>query len=151
MKYAKCSGCGFHSICRCLFSLLSLIAFPSFPPFYPGNKCYLCWKVVLEVLLSLRRNKYPFVPADDRYWVFREADVLPGYPQPLHEYGQGVPAHKIDTAIWWEPNGYTYFFSGDRYSIPHTQTHFKIMSMFKTGFLHVFTYLTVCVQILAIQ
>ncbi|KAF1387255.1 hypothetical protein PFLUV_G00103470 [Perca fluviatilis] len=52
---------------------------------------------------------------DDRYWVFREADVLPGYPQPLHGYGQGVPAYKIDTAIWWEPNGYTYFFSGDRY------------------------------------
>ncbi|XP_034032826.1 matrix metalloproteinase-15-like [Thalassophryne amazonica] len=52
---------------------------------------------------------------DDRFWVFREADVLPGYPQPLHEYGQGVPAHRIDTAIWWEPNGYTYFFTGDRY------------------------------------
>lgn len=52
---------------------------------------------------------------DDRYWVFREADVLPGYPQPLHEYGRGVPAHGIDTAIWWEPNGYTYFFIGDRY------------------------------------
>lgn len=52
---------------------------------------------------------------DDRYWVFREADVLPGYPQPLHEYGQGVPAHSIDTAIWWEPNGFTYFFTGDRY------------------------------------
>ncbi|XP_068595075.1 matrix metalloproteinase-15 [Brachionichthys hirsutus] len=52
---------------------------------------------------------------DERYWVFREADVLPGYPQPLREYGQGVPVHKIDTAIWWEPNGYTYLFSGDRY------------------------------------
>ncbi|XP_068168686.1 matrix metalloproteinase-15 [Antennarius striatus] len=52
---------------------------------------------------------------DDRYWVFREADVLPGYPQPLREYGQGVPVHKIDTAIWWEPNGFTYLFSGDRY------------------------------------
>lgn len=54
--------------------------------------------------------------------MFREADVLPGYPQPLHEYGQGVPAHKIDTAIWWEPNGYTYFFSGDRYGLD-TDTH----------------------------
>ncbi|XP_056137176.1 matrix metalloproteinase-14-like [Lampris incognitus] len=52
---------------------------------------------------------------DDRYWVFREADVLPGYPQPLQEYGQGVPPYGIDTAIWWEPNGYTYFFGGDRY------------------------------------
>uniref|UniRef100_H3CTT6 Matrix metallopeptidase 15 n=1 Tax=Tetraodon nigroviridis TaxID=99883 RepID=H3CTT6_TETNG len=52
---------------------------------------------------------------DDQFWLFREADVLPGYPQPLRAYGNGVPVHKIDTAIWWEPNGYTYFFSGDRY------------------------------------
>lgn len=52
---------------------------------------------------------------DDRYWLFREADVLPGYPQPLREYGRGVPTHGIDTAIWWEPNEYTYFFKGDRY------------------------------------
>ncbi|XP_046890323.1 matrix metalloproteinase-14 [Hypomesus transpacificus] len=51
----------------------------------------------------------------DKYWVFREADVLPGYPQPLEEYGRGVPGHSIDTAIWWEPTGYTYFFRGDRY------------------------------------
>ncbi|XP_037539090.1 matrix metalloproteinase-15 [Nematolebias whitei] len=52
---------------------------------------------------------------DDRYWLFREADVLPGYPQPLYQYGRGIPTHKIDTAIWWEPNGHTYFFTGDRY------------------------------------
>ncbi|KAM6936888.1 matrix metalloproteinase-15-like [Xenentodon cancila] len=59
---------------------------------------------------------------DDRYWVFREADVLPGYPQPLYEYGRGIPTHKIDTAIWWEPNGYTYFFTGDRYWRYHEET-----------------------------
>ncbi|KAJ0069579.1 hypothetical protein NL108_010402, partial [Boleophthalmus pectinirostris] len=52
---------------------------------------------------------------DERYWLFREADVLPGYPQPLHAYGRGIPTHGIDTAIWWEPNEYTYFFKGDRY------------------------------------
>ncbi|KAM3870091.1 matrix metalloproteinase-14-like [Diretmus argenteus] len=52
---------------------------------------------------------------DDSYWVFREADVVPGYPQPLQVYGRGVPTDRIDTAIWWEPNGYTYFFRGDRY------------------------------------
>lgn len=62
-------------------------------------------------------NTHPLAPADDQYWVFREADVLPGYPQPLRQYGQGIPVHKIDTAIWWEPNGYTYFFSGDRCSM----------------------------------
>uniref|UniRef100_A0A8C3AVI8 Matrix metallopeptidase 15 n=1 Tax=Cyclopterus lumpus TaxID=8103 RepID=A0A8C3AVI8_CYCLU len=60
-------------------------------------------------------GKFVFFKGISKYWVFREADVLPGYPQPLHGYGQGVPAHKIDTAIWWEPNGHTYFFSGDRY------------------------------------
>uniref|UniRef100_A0A3B4XPB0 Matrix metallopeptidase 15 n=1 Tax=Seriola lalandi dorsalis TaxID=1841481 RepID=A0A3B4XPB0_SERLL len=60
-------------------------------------------------------GKFVFFKGLSGYWVFREADVLPGYPQPIHEYGQGVPAHKIDTAIWWEPNGYTYFFTGDRY------------------------------------
>lgn len=65
-----------------------------------------------------------FISADDRFWVFREADVLPGYPQPIHVYGRGVPANKIDTAIWWEPNGYTYFFTGDRYITDrHTQRH----------------------------
>ncbi|KAF7225202.1 matrix metalloproteinase-16 [Nothobranchius furzeri] len=52
---------------------------------------------------------------DERYWLFREADVLPGYPQPLYQYGRGIPTHRIDTAIWWEPNGCTYFFTDDRY------------------------------------
>uniref|UniRef100_A0A1A8MGP6 Matrix metallopeptidase 15 (Membrane-inserted) n=3 Tax=Nothobranchius TaxID=28779 RepID=A0A1A8MGP6_9TELE len=51
----------------------------------------------------------------ERYWLFREADVLPGYPQPLYQYGRGIPTHRIDTAIWWEPNGCTYFFTDDRY------------------------------------
>lgn len=64
-------------------------------------------------------SDWSLVSADDQFWVFREADVLPGYPQPLREYGKGVPVHKIDTAIWWEPNGYTYFFSGDRCRISH--------------------------------
>uniref|UniRef100_A0A4W5LHQ4 Matrix metallopeptidase 15 n=1 Tax=Hucho hucho TaxID=62062 RepID=A0A4W5LHQ4_9TELE len=50
----------------------------------------------------------------ERYWIFREADMEPGYPQPLVEYGQGIPTDRIDTAIWWEPTGYTYFFRGDR-------------------------------------
>ncbi|XP_010881760.2 matrix metalloproteinase-15 [Esox lucius] len=59
----------------------------------------------------------------DRYWVFREADVVPGYPQPLVDYGQGIPTDRIDTAIWWEPTGYTYFFRGDRYWRFNEESH----------------------------
>lgn len=105
----------FFIIHQCFFPPSRPHYFSPYSPSLGGNKHNLCRSVVLLVLLSLILIKtYPSVPADDQYWVFREADVLPGYPQPLREYGQGVPAHKIDTAIWWEPNGYTYFFSGDR-------------------------------------
>ncbi|XP_029008945.1 matrix metalloproteinase-15-like [Betta splendens] len=68
----------------------------------------------IDAAYERRDGKFVFFKGD-RYWVFREADVLPGYPQPLHEYGRGVPMHQIDTAIWWEPSGYTYFFTDDRY------------------------------------
>ncbi|XP_041124464.1 matrix metalloproteinase-15 [Polyodon spathula] len=49
------------------------------------------------------------------FWLFREANLEAGYPQELVEYGQGIPYDKIETAIWWEPTGFTYFFNGDRY------------------------------------
>ncbi|VFV41165.1 matrix metallopeptidase 15 (membrane-inserted) [Lynx pardinus] len=54
-------------------------------------------------------------PAGDRYWLFREANLEPGYPQPLTSYGLGIPYDRIDTAIWWEPTGHTFFFQEDRY------------------------------------
>ncbi|KAG7468611.1 hypothetical protein MATL_G00144940 [Megalops atlanticus] len=50
-----------------------------------------------------------------KFWLFREANLEPGYPQELTEYGQDIPYDKIETAIWWEPSGFTYFFRGDRY------------------------------------
>ncbi|XP_066503647.1 matrix metalloproteinase-15 [Hoplias malabaricus] len=50
-----------------------------------------------------------------QFWLFREANLEPGYPQELMEYGRDIPYDKIDTAIWWEPSGFTYFFKGDRY------------------------------------
>ncbi|XP_018613481.1 matrix metalloproteinase-15-like isoform X1 [Scleropages formosus] len=50
-----------------------------------------------------------------KYWVFREAYLEPGYPQELIYYGQGIPYDRIETAIWWEPSGFTFFFQGDRY------------------------------------
>ncbi|XP_023673601.1 matrix metalloproteinase-15-like [Paramormyrops kingsleyae] len=50
-----------------------------------------------------------------KYWLFREAHLEPGYPQELVYYGRDIPYDKIETAIWWEPSGFTYFFRGDRY------------------------------------
>ncbi|KAL6468912.1 hypothetical protein MHYP_G00224360 [Metynnis hypsauchen] len=50
-----------------------------------------------------------------QYWLFREANLEPGYPQELMDYGRDIPYDKIETAIWWEPSGYTYFFKEDRY------------------------------------
>lgn len=52
--------------------------------------------------------------AGNQFWIFREANLEPGYPQDLVEYGRDIPYDKIETAIWWEPSGYTYFFKGDR-------------------------------------
>lgn len=51
----------------------------------------------------------------NRYWLFREANLEAGYPQPLSTYGQGIPYDSIDTAVWWEPTGHTFFFRGDRW------------------------------------
>lgn len=48
-----------------------------------------------------------------RFWLFREANLESGYPQELVDYGRDIPYDRIDTAIWWEPSGYTYFFQGD--------------------------------------
>lgn len=48
-----------------------------------------------------------------QYWLFREANLEPGYPQELMDYGRDIPYDKIETAIWWEPSGFTYFFKGD--------------------------------------
>lgn len=55
----------------------------------------------------------PLPSSGNRFWLFREANLEPGYPQELVDYGQEIPYDRIDTAIWWEPSGYTYFFQGD--------------------------------------
>uniref|UniRef100_A0A1A7XS97 Matrix metallopeptidase 15 (Membrane-inserted) n=1 Tax=Iconisemion striatum TaxID=60296 RepID=A0A1A7XS97_9TELE len=51
----------------------------------------------------------------NRFWLFREANLEPGYPLDLVDFGIGIPYDRIDTAIWWEPTGYTYLFQGDSY------------------------------------
>lgn len=89
---------------------------------YDRSRLVLLMESSLILPLYLRLHSvfcFVFLSEDDQYWVFREADVLPGYPQPLYEYGRGLPMHKIDTALWWEPSGNTYFFTGDRYGSEH--------------------------------
>lgn len=54
---------------------------------------------------------FPFV--GHRYWLFREANLEMGYPLELVDFGRDIPYDRVDTAIWWEPSGYTYLFQGD--------------------------------------
>lgn len=56
---------------------------------------------------------FPLLSSGNRFWLFREANLEPGYPLELVDYGQDIPYDRIDTAIWWEPSGYTYLFQGD--------------------------------------
>ncbi|TKC33761.1 hypothetical protein EI555_003302, partial [Monodon monoceros] len=51
----------------------------------------------------------------NKYWVFKDTTLQPGYPHDLITLGSGIPPHGIDSAIWWEDVGKTYFFKGDRY------------------------------------
>lgn len=59
-------------------------------------------------------HKISLLSSGNRFWLFREANLEPGYPLELVDYGIDIPYDRIDTAIWWEPSGYTYFFQGDR-------------------------------------
>ncbi|KAJ8011771.1 hypothetical protein DPEC_G00061720 [Dallia pectoralis] len=51
----------------------------------------------------------------DRYWVFKEFVVEDGYPKTLKEMGSGLPRDKIDSALFFNPTGQTYFFRGNKY------------------------------------
>lgn len=57
----------------------------------------------------------PVLPSGGQYWLFREANLEPGFPQPLSSYGLGLPHDRVDAAVWWEPTGHTFFFRGDRW------------------------------------
>ncbi|KAG8570493.1 hypothetical protein GDO81_011290 [Engystomops pustulosus] len=63
-------------------------------------------KIVKKFFVFFKGNKY---------WVFKDTTLQPGYPHELMHLGHGIPPHGIDTAVWWEDVGKTYFFKGDRY------------------------------------
>lgn len=50
----------------------------------------------------------------NKFWVFKDTTLQPGYPHDLVTLGSGIPPHGIDSAIWWEDVAKTYFFKGDR-------------------------------------
>ncbi|KAF7246378.1 Matrix metalloproteinase-16 [Varanus komodoensis] len=61
------------------------------------------------------RNIVHGVAMGNKFWVFKDTTLQPGYPHDLITLGNGIPAQGIDSAIWWEDVGKTYFFKGDRY------------------------------------
>lgn len=54
-----------------------------------------------------------------QYWVFKDTQVLSGYPKPLSDWGmktkKGAPVDKVEAAFIWDHNGKTYLFSGGEY------------------------------------
>ncbi|XP_014870346.1 matrix metalloproteinase-14b [Poecilia latipinna] len=51
----------------------------------------------------------------DRYWLFSESILDSGYPKYLKEMGSGLPKDRIDAALFYTPNGQTFFFRANKY------------------------------------
>lgn len=48
--------------------------------------------------------------------MFKDTVLQPGYPKDITQFGHGMPAQSIETAVWWEDVAKTYFFKGDRWA-----------------------------------
>lgn len=59
---------------------------------------------------------FPFICwfAGKQFWVFKDTVLQSGYPKDITQFGHGMPAQSIETAVWWEDVAKTYFFKGDR-------------------------------------
>lgn len=56
-----------------------------------------------------------FLCAGKQFWVFKDTVLQAGYPKDIAQFGHGMPAQSIETAVWWEDVAKTYFFKGDRW------------------------------------
>ncbi|XP_009512512.2 interstitial collagenase [Phalacrocorax carbo] len=52
---------------------------------------------------------------EDKYWVLRGFDILPGYPKPIYHLGFPKTVKRVNAAYSDETTGKTYFFIADRY------------------------------------
>lgn len=54
-----------------------------------------------------------------QYWVFKDTQVLSGFPRPLSDWGmrtkKGAPVDRVEAAFVWGHNGKTYLFSRGEY------------------------------------
>lgn len=55
-----------------------------------------------------------WLSAGNQYWVFTESILDPGFPKNLNEMGSGLPRDRIDAALYYTPNGQTFYFRANK-------------------------------------
>ncbi|KAB1277258.1 Matrix metalloproteinase-14 [Camelus dromedarius] len=109
---------GFHGDSTPFDGPLSLIS-PKTPPMGPTSVTG-----TLTTVAMLRGEMFVF---RRQALVFDEASLEPGYPKHIKELGRGLPTDKIDAALFWMPNGKTYFFEETRHAW-HPPTSLLLLS-----------------------
>ncbi|KAK1879040.1 Matrix metalloproteinase-14 [Dissostichus eleginoides] len=51
----------------------------------------------------------------DKYWVFTESLLDPGFPKNIKEMGTGLPKDRIDAGLFYTPTGQTFYFRANKY------------------------------------